>query len=163
MIRKLILGTLAGLAYIGAAFAQTVPTPAPYSGAEQLRCTTAAGSACNMLMNHVRNTLGYLLVSTGTTVNSTPTWYQASVVATGAITTWGITLPNPAPDGMIFSISNSTASAFTTNTTVTAASTPQTHTLAVAYASQTLAANGGRAIWQYVATSTTAGTWYRIQ
>jgi len=53
--------------------------------------------------------------------------------------------------------------AFTTNTTVTAASTPQTHTLAVAYASQTLAANGGRAIWQYVATSTTAGTWYRIQ
>ena len=44
MIRKLILGTLAGLAYIGAAFAQTVPTPAPYIGAEQLRCTTVAGT-----------------------------------------------------------------------------------------------------------------------
>jgi len=155
------LGLLAPIA----GYAQSVPTPANYTGTELLRLTTNAGSAGQVTMNHVRNTMGYLLVATGGSITSNPTWYQSNVVATGAITTWAVNLPNPAPGGMMLRVTNSTAAAFTTNTTVATKAGSQTQTLAVAYASQTLAANGGNAIWQFACTNAncTTGTWYRIQ
>jgi hypothetical protein len=165
MKKLLLLGALA-LGLIAPAFSQTLPRPGSLTGTEQLKSTCNNGSGCNIIFNHVRNTAGYLLVPTGTTVNSTPNWYASQLIATGAITTWNITLPNPAPDGMQFSITNGTGSAFTTNTTVTApAGGNQAQTLNATFAGQTLASFGS-ASWQFtctVVTNCSAGTWYRIQ
>lgn len=160
LVGALLLGLTAPLA------AQSVPTPGSLSGTEQLHATFNSGSGGSILLNHVRNTAGYLLVAGGGTVTSNPSWYNSQLIATGAITTWSVNLPNPAPDGMQLSLSNSTAGAFTTNTTVQTIAGKQAQTLAVAFANQTLAANGGSAGWQFTCTvvaNCIAGTWFRIQ
>lgn len=165
MKKLLLLGALA-LGIISPAAAQTPSAPSTLTGTEKLKATCNNGSYCDLLVNHVRNTLGYLEVTAGTSVTSNPTWYNTLVIALGAITTWSVNLPNPAPDGMVLTIANSTAAALTSNTTVQAKAGSQTQTLAVAYTSQTLAANGGRASWQFnctVVATCTAGTWYRVE
>lgn len=160
----LLLGLAAPLA---AQTSATLPRPGSLSGQEFLKATATSGSGLNIILNHARNTAGYLLIPTGGVVTTTPNWYQAQITATGAITTWTVNLPNPAPDGMQFTVTNATAGAFTTNTTVLApAGGNQTQTLSVAYANQTLGANGGSAGWMFTCTvvaNCTAGTWYRVQ
>lgn len=161
MKKLLILGALM-LGLTTPAFAQ--PAPLNLTGQETVTVTLLNGSGVAIPISQFRNVIEYTLVPTGTTVTSTGTPTTGSFIATGAITTWSVTLPNPAYDGQVFTVANSTASAFTTNTTVTApAGGVQTQTLAVAYSGQTLAANGGRASWLYAFTSPTAGTWYRVE
>lgn len=111
-------------------------------------------------LNQIRNATGHALVATGTTVNSTPTNVVDNLIATGAITTWNITLPNPAYDGEIFAAVNGTGSAFTSNTSVTAGTTPQNQTLNNAVSSATLAANGGGVEFTFDLASL---TWYRVR
>jgi hypothetical protein len=127
-------------------------------GTEKVEVNNGVSAYQNYVtINQIRNATGYLTVGTGGTVNSTPTNVVNNLIATGAITTWNVTLPSSPTDGQLFAVINSTGSAFTTNTTVTA---PGGATLAVAFASQTLAANGGGAEWQYQASNT---TWYRVR
>jgi hypothetical protein len=118
------------------------------------------GSGFFVTVSQMRNTTGYQTVGAGATVASAPTSAVNNLIATGAITTWNVTLPNPAFDGELFSVTNSTAAAFTTNTTVTASTSPQNQVLAVAYSAQTLAANGGGAEWQFQLSNL---TWYRVR
>src|ERR1700761_1264954 len=119
-IRTLLAGA-ALLALASAALAQTATTltaPGTLSGTEKLKATCNQGSYCDILVNHVRNTAGYITVPTATTLNTAPNWYTSQVTAIGPITTWNITLPNPAPDGMQFTVTNGTGSTFSSNTTV---------------------------------------------
>lgn len=146
-------------AAIGAALGQAgfyqVTSP---NGTEKIELWNPSSAYSNYVtLNTIRNTTGYQTVGTGGTVNSTPTNAVNNLIATGAITTWNVTLPASPADGQLFAVVNSTAAAFTTNTTVTANAG---QTLAVAYASQTLGANGGGAEWQYQASNT---TWYRVR
>ena len=156
------LGTL-GLLFIGAAIAQQggqgIQITAP-TGSEQVTVIGVSPQFEWVNIAQLRNATGYQTVATGTTVTSTPTYLVDNLIAIGAITTWNVTLPNPAIDGEIFSVVNGTGSAFTTNTTVTAATTPQNQTLANSFSSQTLAANGGSAEFTYVAST---ATWYRVR
>ena len=151
---------------IGAAFAALITTLAlgqqalNFTGNETWQVNTASGSGASMSLNQSRNTTGYQTVGAGATVASAPTNAVNNLIATGAITTWNVTLPNPAFDGELFSVVNSTAAAFTTNTTVTAATTPQNQSLAVAYSGSTLTANGGSAEWQFQLSNL---TWYRVR
>lgn len=165
-MKRLILATaLMGALHWAPVAAQTLPTPGSLSGTEKLKATCNSGSYCDLLVNHVRNTSGYLLVAGGTTITTTPNWYAAQLIAIGAITTWSINLPNPAPDGMQFTITNGTGSSFTSNTTVQTTTGAQTQTLNASYASQTLGSFGS-AGWQFTCTvvaNCIAGTWYRIQ
>jgi hypothetical protein len=110
-------------------------------------------------LNQIRNASGHSLVATGTTVTSAPTNVVGNLIATGAITTWNVTLPNPAFDGEVFQAVNGTGSTFTSNVTVTAATTPQSQTLAQSYSSQTINA-GAAAEWTFDLASL---TWYRIR
>jgi hypothetical protein len=151
------LGILAGA--VGAALGQAgwyqITSPA---GTELVQVNVPASAYQNyVFLNQIRNTTGYQTVPTGGTVNSTPTNAVNNLIAIGAITTWNVTLPAGVSDGQLFAVVNSTAAAFTTNVTVTANAG---QTLAVAYAAQTLAANGGGAEWQYSASNT---TWYRVR
>lgn len=170
-MKKLLLLTAMLLGLITSAIAQQPPpSPVPsavgsFQGNELLRCTASSGSACNIILNHVRNTTGYLAVPAGTAITTAATWYNGVVIATGTIgTSWGVTFPNPAPDGMPFTLVNGTAAAFTTLVSVTATTGPQTQTLNAAYTSQTLAA-GGSAAWLFLLNSptSTTGVWYRIR
>lgn len=119
-----------------------------------------AAVTASVTLNQVRNATGHALVATGTTVNSTPTNIVDNLIATGAITTWNVTLPNPAYDGELFAVVNGTGSSFTTNTSVTVGSTPQAQVLPQTYSGQTLAANGGSAEWTFDLATL---TWYRVR
>lgn len=155
----LAIGLWLGLTTLAIAQTSTaIPTPGAFTGTEKIRCTANSGSACEILLNHVRNTVGHLLIPTGTTVTTIPNWYQANIIATGAITTWAVSLPDPAPDSMVFTVVNGTGSSFSSNVTVTAQSTPQAHVLAQTYSSQTIAA-GASVEWQFDLATL---TWYRI-
>ena len=110
-------------------------------------------------LNQARNAVGHALVAAGTTVTSAPTNAVAELIADGAITTWNITLPNPAYDGEQFIAANGTGSSFTSNVTVTAATTPQNQTLAQSYSSQSISA-GASAQWAFDFASL---TWYRVR
>lgn len=165
MKKHLLIGALL-LGLISPALAQVLPRPSSLSGTERLKATCNSGSYCDPQVNHIRNTAGYLLVAGGTTVTTTPNWYAAQVLATGAITTWVVNLPNPAPDGMQFSITNGTGSTFTSNTTVQApAGGNQAQTLNASFASQSLT-SFATAGWMFTCTvvaNCAAGTWFRIQ
>jgi hypothetical protein len=167
-ISRTLLAGAALVALALAAHAQTAVTLSPastLSGTEKLKATCNNGSGCDILVNHVRNTAGYLTIPTATTLQTAPNWYTSQLIAIGPITTWNITLPNPAPDGFQFTITNGTGSSFSSNTTVVTGTGPQTQTLNATYSSQTLASFGS-AGWQFACTvpaSCTTGTWYRIQ
>jgi hypothetical protein len=168
MMRKWIIG-LGALVFAGciAALAQVpglyIASP---TGLEQINVLVeSTGTAVTnpqiqtVTINQVRNSSGHALVSTGTTVTSTPTNIVGNLIATGAITTWNVTLPNPAYDGEMFQVVNGTGSSFTSNVTVTAGTTPQNQVLAQSFASQSISA-GAAAEWTFDLASL---TWYRIR
>jgi hypothetical protein len=134
--------------------------PLNFTGNETWVVNTASGSGVPISLNQARNGTGYQTVAGGGTVASTPTNAINNLIAIGAITTWNVTLPNPAFDGELFSVVNGTAAAFTTNVTVTVVNTPQNQTLFGAFTSNTLLANGGGAEWQFQLSNL---TWYRVR
>lgn len=160
MRRYLIAGAILALALAGGAIAQQL-TFYNLTGAETFVVSIGGigGQSTYATINQVRNSSGHQLVATGTTVASAPTNAVGNLIATGAITTWNVTLPNPAFDGEVFSVVNGTGSSFSSNTTVTATTTPQNQTLAQTYSSQTLSA-GASAEWQYDYATL---TWYRMR
>lgn len=166
---KIILAAL-GLAVVvvsGIAIAQVpglfIASP---TGLEQINVLVpSTGTAVTspqittITVNQIRNAVGHALVATGTTVTSAPANTVGCLVADGAITTWNITLPNPAFDGESFCAANGTGSTFTSNVTVTAATTPQNQTLAQSYSGQSISA-GASAQWIFDYASL---TWYRVR
>lgn len=114
----------------------------------------------SITVNQIRNSTGHALQGTGTTVASTPSNTVDNLIATGAITTWNVTLPNPAYDGELFAVVNGTGSSFTSNVSVTAGTSPQNQTLANSYSSQTLASGGGSAEFTFDLATL---TWYRVR
>lgn len=162
-MKKLLLIGAALLGLIGLAVAQVPGLPAVWTGNELIRLTTVAGSTGNTTYNHLRNSVGYSVTTATGAATFTANNQTSMLIVNSAPTTLAVSLPNSAYDGQNFCVSNATAAALTTNVTVTAPVGIQTQTLAVAYASQTLAANGGRACWLFAATNATGstGTWYR--
>lgn len=105
-MKKLLTGlSVAGLLGIAvAAFAQSNGVPNPYgiaspTGLEQINVNNTGPYIATITLNQARNAQGYLLVPTGTTVNTTVPNTAAVVAATGTITTWNIVLPTAPYDG----------------------------------------------------------------
>jgi len=74
-------------------------------------------------INQIRNSEGYILVAAGTTVNTTIPNTASLAIATGAITTWNITLPLAPADGQIVKV---TCPGGSTTTVAVSATSPQT-------------------------------------
>jgi hypothetical protein len=74
-------------------------------------------------INQIRNSEGYILVAAGTTVNTTIPNTASLAIATGAITTWNVTLPLSPQDGQIVKI---TCPGGATTTLNVSATSPQT-------------------------------------
>lgn len=166
-MKKILALVLGVLVLAGAfAFAQTNPLYR-WIGTETFTITLGSGSGVPITLNSVHNTVGVSPIGAGTTVNVSPSGFIPTVghlVATGAITTWNVSLPNPSNHGQKVCLSNATAADFTTNTNVGAGTGSQTQTMNAGSTAtaQTIAA-GASACWVFYMTSNTAGTWYRVQ
>lgn len=157
-MRKLLIPIALALAgAIGFALAQSTPL---YNllGTETQRITLGSGSGITIPISQIQNTQGVSPIGAGTTVASSPTGLSGILVATGSITTWDVTLPNPAYNGQVVTVvaDNGTI----TTLRVTASTSPQTQTLNSAF-SQSLTATSPVG-WAYKATSSTVGTWFRV-
>lgn len=164
MIKRLLLGVaVATLGFIALVVAQTTPLYNWNGGSTTLVLTLPSGSSVTTPINTLRNTASVSPVGAGGTVTNAATTNSAYLVATGAITTWAVTLANPANNGQIFCVSNGTSSTLSSNITVTAIAGTQTQTLNTTYNSQSLTA-GASACWAYfLGTTGSTGTWYRVQ
>lgn len=115
----------------------------------------STGFLCAALM---RNGTGMTPVTASGAATTVANQNQSTLLETGGATSWAITLPNPAFDGEIMTISATTT--ITTGVTVTTTNTPQAQvTLAPAFASQTLTA-GTSDEWQF---SLANLAWYRLR
>ncbi len=161
-----ILGGLTVVGLIAFAAAQTTPI-FNWLGTETFRITLGSGSGVNIDLNTVRSTmsaspLGATTIANVSPLGGVPTF--GTLLATGAITTVNVTMPNPANDGQRVCITNGTGSNFSSNTNV--ATVPsggvQTQTMAVAVASASVNA-GVSACWVFKLNpgSTSTGVWYR--
>src|SRR5882672_4137631 len=100
-LRTLLAGTLLALAFITPVLAQVTITPNTLTGNEAWSCAIGGpgGPSTFCTTNLMRNSSGYQLVATGGTVNTTIQQTTGKLIATGAITTWNITLPASPFDG----------------------------------------------------------------
>ena len=157
-MRKLLALSVAGILGAGAiAWAQNTPIY-NLSGNETFLITLESGSSIRIPIDQLRNTVGISPVGAGTTVNSSPAGGVGYLVGTGAITTWHITMPNPAYKGQVFYLVNGTATAYS-NVNVNATTGTQTQTLQAAFLAQPLVpASPVGWIYDY-----TGSKWYRIQ
>lgn len=108
-------------------------------------------------VNQIRNSAGYVLVATGTTVATQVTNAQSNVLATGAITTWNINLPTAPADGQDVSI----ACPGGTATTVNVAATLPTSVSIVGTANPTCT-SGGASGAEYTY-NLSGNVWYRLR
>ena len=158
-MRKLLI--LAGLLCAGAiAFAQTTPLY-NLTGNETVVATLTSGSSITIPLNQIRNTNGVSPLGTGTTVNASPTGATGYLVATGAITTLNMTLPNPAYGGQTQFVSSDNGNITALNTTVVAGT--QTQTLNTAFSGLITPASPIGWVYHTLSTTPTTGTWYRIR
>lgn len=157
-MRKL-LTYAAGLLCAGVMFALAQTTPIRnFTGNETMRLTLGSGSAIDVTLSQVRNTRGISPIATGTTVNVSPSAVVGYLVASGAITTLNVTLPNPADKGQLFYIANGHSAALT-GINAFASTGTQTQTLNASYSSQTLSPSSAVG-WIYDYDNS---KWFRIQ
>lgn len=165
MLKRLLLsGALVLAGALAFALAQTTPLYNLNHALMTVNLGLPSGSGITEPISALTNTGGASPVGAGGTVTNAATLNAAYLIATGAITTWAVTLPNPAYQGSKFCVANGTGSSFTSNTTVTApAGGTQTQTLNTTYNSQSLSA-GASACWVfYLGLTGSTGTWYRVQ
>lgn len=167
-MRKLLVSVCLLIAgAVGLALAQSTPIYT-WLGTETFRITLGSGSGVNIDLNTVRSTVSASPVAATTTSNISPTGAMpllGTLYATGAITTWNNTFPNPANQGQKWCLANSTGTDFTSNTSIgVAPSGTQTQTMNTTFQAQTIAA-GASACWifRFNAGSTTTGVWFRVQ
>ena len=99
-IKRLLaaLGILLGLGLV--AYAQTVVTTTLVGTEYWLGQSGSVGGTGIVVPTYVlRNASNHQLVATGTTVNTTVLAINDAVLATGAITTWNVTLPTATMNG----------------------------------------------------------------
>lgn len=156
---KWALGGLTALLIAGAALAQTIVT-LNLSGNETILMQVGGvgGGSAATTVNALRNAQGYLLVATGTTVNTTVPNTASRVIATGAITTWNVTLPIVPIDGQVVEVACPGGSATVAITATAPSGVTIVGTAFTACTSGGVAAN--TAEFQY---SKSANVWYRIQ
>lgn len=112
-MKKILAGIGALLLVGGLAFAQVpglfIASP---TGLEQINVlvpSPATGTSNvvtnpqiqTVTINQIRNSEGYILVATGTTVATTIPNTASVAIVTGAITTWNVVLPTAPADGQI--------------------------------------------------------------
>lgn len=162
-MRKKLLAGLVGAACAALATTWLVAQPVVQNTVTGLECWNAGqgpggpstGFLCAALM---RNGTAYTAVTASGAATTVANQNQSTLNETGGATSWAITLPNPAFDGEIMTISATTT--ITTGVTVTTTNTPQAQvTLSPAFASQTLTA-GTSDEWQF---SLTTLAWYRLR
>lgn len=148
--------------FVAAAYAQPAGVPGLFlaspTGLEQVNVLGTGPQIETVTINQIRNSAGYLLVPTGTTVNTTVPNSASKVMATGAITTWNIVLPTSPSDGLDVAISCPGGTATAAITATSPASVAVVGTAFTACTSGGVAANTAEYIY-----STSANTWYRIQ
>src|SRR6266705_5084467 len=101
-LRTLLAGAFVALALCGGyALAQVTISPNTLTGNEAWVCAVGGpgGPSTFCTTNLMRNSSGYQLVATGGTVNTTVPQTTGKLIATGAITTWNVTLPASPFDG----------------------------------------------------------------
>ena len=116
-----------------------------------------AATQATVSINQIRNSTGYLLVATGGTVNTTVPNTADEVLATGAITTWNVTLPTAPYDGELVALG---APGGAVTTLAVTATLPAGVTI-VGTAVTTLATGGAAGVeYSY---SQSANVWYRVR
>jgi hypothetical protein len=156
-IKRLLaaLGILLGLGV--AAYAQTIINQAPGpTDTVTVSVKGPGGTGYPTTIQALRNATGYTLAAAGTTVNTSASQASSKLLATGAITTWNITLPSPAFDGEDVAVACPGGSA-TVSLGVLGTQT-LVGTAFTACTSGGVAANTAEYIY-----STSANTWYRVQ
>lgn len=167
MKKWLLAAAAAGLLAAGAVFAQ-IPSLllASPTGLEQIEVIipssggiVTAPQKVQVTINQLRNAAGYLLQATGTTINTTVPNTASRVLATGAITTWNVTLPTAPFDGQMVEVACPGGTASTVSMAATAPSG-----VTIVGTAFTSCTSGGAAAntaeWIY---SLSANVWYRIQ
>ena len=152
-----LLGGALALGLAAVAWAQA-PILFNLTGLESITTTLQSGSANRVPAYVIRSGANHQLVATGTTVNTQVSAQSEEVLATGAITTWNVTLPvNPyAGEKVIVNCPGGTV----TTLAITAGATPSgTSIVGTNPTSCTSGAAAGSG-WAY---SVTANTWYRFQ
>lgn len=104
-------------------------------------------------INQIRNSEGYILVATGTTVATTIPNTASIAIVTGAITTWNVTLPTAPADGQIAKV---TCPGGSVSTVAVSATSPQT----IVGTSYTSCSTNSDASWHY---AVTPNVWYRTE
>lgn len=166
-MKKLRIAALAGLALAAGAVlyarAQGIVPLASPTGTERITVQPIQANGqpgatpAEVSLNQIRNATGYLLVGTGGTVNTTVPNTADEVLATGAITTWNVTLPTAPEDGQIVALG---APGGTVTTLAVTATLPAGVTI-VGTAITTIASGGAAgAEWIYSATN---NIWYRVR
>ena len=145
---------------IGFALAQApgVPSlliPSP-TGLEQIRVENTGPQIAVVNINQIRNSSGFVTVATGTTVATTLTNAQSVAIATGAITTWNLTLPTAPENGQIAEVA---CPGGDTTTLTIAATLPASVAIVGTNPTSCTAATPTHSRFLY---STAANTWYRI-
>lgn len=157
-IHKWTLGVAALATLAGVAWAQ-VPTTRNLAGTEIVRAALPGGGSDIAVPSYVLRSGGnYTLVATGTTVNTAARAQDGNLIATGAITTWNVTLPASPFTGQTIGIS--CPGGDVTTLAISAATTPASTTLVGTNPTSCTASTATASTWQY---STSANKWYRIQ
>lgn len=162
-MKKLLAGIAALALVAGVALAQVpglfIASP---TGLEQVNVLVPSSGTVvtnpqiqTVTINQIRNSEGYLLVAGGTTVNTTVPNSASVVIATGAITTWNITLPLAPADGQVLKVTCPGGAA----TTAISATSPQTLVSTAAFTSCT-ASGPTDAAYHYALSN---NTWYRTE
>jgi hypothetical protein len=154
------LGILLGLGFVVVAYAQNVVTTTLVGTEYWNGAAGSVGGPGIVVPTYVlRNASNHQLVPTGTTVNTTVLSINDAVLATGAITTWNVTLPTAPYAGEKVLVN---CPGGTVTTLSIAATLPSGVTLVgtnpTSCTSGGAIANGS--MWQY---SLAAKTWYRIE
>jgi len=163
-LRTLLAGAIIALAVASPAiysWAQTSVSVQSLTGNEAvlLQQGGPGGSSFFSTVNALRNANGYILVATGGTVNTTVPQTASKVIATGAITTWNVTLPASPFDGEVVAIACPGGAA---TVAVTANAVPASTTISgtafTACSAGGVAANTAEYLY-----SLSANVWERIQ
>ena len=118
----------------------------------------SGGSAIQVPSYVLRSGNNHTLVATGVTVTTTSRAQDGDLIATGAITTWNVTLPASPYTGQTIRIS--CPGGDVTTLAITAAATPASTTIVGTNPTSCTAATATASTWQY---STSANKWYRVQ
>lgn len=159
----------AGFAFLGLMGIAIAQVPALFlaspTGTEQINVLVPSTTQImtspqitTVTINQIRNSEGYILVPTGTTVATTIPNTASIAIATGAITTWNVTLPTAPYDGEIAKL---TCPGGAVTTVAVGATAPAGVTIVGAsYAACVSATTPTDAAWHY---ALAANTWYRTE